>query len=720
MVTPNLRFTLTRYPLEGGAESVVENVDPVGHETTVIVLERDPTSHDLREFFEIDVPFIGIAYEFIKVTETQDGPDSNLKIVFEFILDELTGWEHLFTGILDIKALQDFTNDGGLYYKLKVPIIQNDFWTKFKKRLDTPINIQKPTDEDGNAVTVLTPKTLSLRSQQIRHEFAGTFAGGAAQFFTLDATNGPLFGVPVFPVVTKDEIARRIPAVPGTLYLTLPDPVYVELLAGSYHFQRKFYVTAGGAEPDAGINFRMYRNLTPTGFDDEYVFTRTDFGTYSTFELDETVVINKNDSIHFLISGPDDTFSIDPGLGTSFGIDTALTEVEDTECEAFLAHDFGKAITDRVLGDDYDKFYSPFFGHETYTARAYPSTSLNFRYAQTNGYQIRNRTLAEKPIFKSWRKWFDELDGVFMLGFGTRIVDDVEVIVVDGRETFYDPAVSVVLTNVKRFVRSYGHKLLSNLITVGYNLSGAEEFGAIDDPQSLVNYAPRLQRSGEPLEIKSDLLAGGLAIEATRRKAGEVNKDWRYDNATAIVAINETITADVMEPEFAENFSALANLVGSSKRYNLRLWPVFNLLRHFPRVLIGIYRYLGSTIKFNGGGLNNDAEGTMDEASDELLEASTLISQKQDIPVNTAVKRKEGPLHGDEIIMFEHPLSWEEYKTIRANKTKAVGVTSEPTALSPFDETFDETFGIDNRMFIKRIVYRLFKQHATFEMYKAI
>jgi len=63
-----------------------------------------------------------------------------------------------------------------------------------------------------------------------------------------------------------------------------------------------------------------------------------------------------------------------------------------------------------------------------------------------------------------------------------------------------------------------------------------------------------------------------------------------------------------------------------------------------------------------------------------------------------------GYLFTPELYEFEHPLSWVDYKTIRDNRTKAIGVST--------TDSNHET------CFIKRLEYDINKSKAKFTVWK--
>lgn len=721
---PLLRYSLTWYKIAGGTETSTNN-DPIGWEDIQLILERDPKAHCVVELFEAKLLFVGAAYNLLMEAEETDGVDARVDILFEIYVSAASGWETLQLAQVNIAGLADETDSGGVFYKATAPIVQNNAWTKFMSRVNTPVNIQKATDEDGNAVDVLTPKTQSLTSQKIRQFYQG-YHPSPINFTLISGTSQAQ--------LDWTDIYHEIEEKFGLTIVETTAPVgklFKVKRAGSYNFTAIVDLSTGLGptnEGDDSVPAGYSVNLDINNGGTVVAFTKVNSGVAgvnrrSQFTLNSTQTLQIGDEVRIYIANSGATSAI---TWLNFYANLLTVQAEtifpDSSCQAFLLHDVGYSIIDRLIGQDsFHRFHSEFFGHTSYTARTYDEIGINFRYALMTGALIRGLGLSNKPIFTSWAEFFDNVDNIFMCGYGQKLIEGELRIVLENRERFYDSgSVSVVFQNVKNVRRTHDVGKLSSLITIGYDNGRIDDY-VLDDPQSIVKYTPRFQRSGVELPLRSGLLAAGLAIEVTRRKSEESSKDWRFDNTMAIISIHPTITAGVMVPELDENFSAISDVENPDARYNLRLWPVFNLLRHFPRVLIGLKKYPTSVIKFNGGELNVKAEATMDSASDTLTVSDTPLAQDQDIPVDIELQRKVGALHSDEMLEFNHPLSWTEYKALRDNWDKSFAVSG---TASTFDETFDETFeeaaAEENRVFIERVAWKIKDQQGTFKVWKAI
>lgn len=729
---PNIRCTLTWTKIAGGTESV-SNFKPLGYDTSTLVLERDDSDdggHSVLEKFEADFVFIGDAYNILFDADATDGPDANVSLVVELSLNKNV-WETIFTGQVDLAAFNEYWSIGGIPYKITVPILRNDLWQTFINRKRSAVNLMG-NRLDGGAGVTLTPLTQRMTTQKIRQLFDSTRVS-ALFFDDLDTVNK--YGIIEPEIITRDEINARnnqqnsrtaVGNVEGSN--VVPDAMFTIEWGGLYVFDLKLTIS-GAIAPltqitdvagkiqfnnDAPISMVLSQhtvsgqNFSKLSYVSSHTLAR---GTKIRFWFEYTGATTRQ-----LYWFPTGSFTADhPNV---FDI-LADTVYDDSTAQALFAHDVGYLITDKIVGAD--KFYAPYFGDTVKTAITYDEQDFGFRYTMLQGHQVRTRTFTDKPWAWTWQGWFDGLNRIFMLGYGPEMIDGVEKIVVRKREEYYTQESSLTLRGVAGVKRSHDLTKLPRTIKIGYEEAPCEEFGALDDPQSIVDYNTRMQRSGEPKESVSALIAAGLVIEATRRKQLELNRDWRFDNKVFIISIDGFSGSDPL-PEFDAHFSALDGFNNVDARYNIRLWPVFNLLRHLPALTVGLTKYPSSKLLFGRGELNVNAEGTMDHTTDNIFTADTLVSQSQDIDVNTSVQRG-GALHSDEMLTFAHGLSLSEYKTLRDYRHKGFNVIPIGDELSLFDETFDYTFHDlppQYRVFIKRISWNIFDQKANFQVWKAI
>lgn len=738
MSRPRFRFTLNN----STAGSLVIK-EPGGWDNAVLKLERNNEYYSLVEFYEQPLTFWSPdgGYDYIKNIDETQGVNANIEILIEISDDFGSTWDTVFDGLLALDTKKEID-----FYKLECGVIRNDFWSKFITRKGTPVNIQSTTDLDGNAVSAISSVTLNLPSQKIRKQYSGTQQNNGR--YTEFAVND--YGIVDFNNTILDEIEEKYEYFPATS----PD-VPFELLGieedGTYTIDCQvslvelslFPASPPTINPISCIGLFEVKiqinDLTPVNFAEAdaalsadgtigtYVYTA---GNYTEYTHTDTYDLKKGDQVRIYIEkitlSPAGTARLILGTGghivtedpyfpalgdvdgvmdwgESFLTITADTVYPETTCEAFLIHDVGQAILDRKIGGS-NRVYSEYFGSQYTNGRTYSSDGCAWRYALTKGLHIRQYTLSEKPIYISFDDFWSGANAIFNLGLGYEQDPDTpsnEVIRIEPKEYFFDSSSnSVTLSNINNIEVGYETDLIFKKIEIGYQKWESENIRGIDDPQTKHTYATIFNKIGKEISFYSKFIGASLAWETTRRKSTEKSKDWRLDNDLFILSLNTTPAAtDVYNPELDENYASITGLLNSEDRYNSRITPGRNFLRWRPFFNGCLQLYFSSDYVFSGGEGNTDMVSNFSEAVCDGAIYTADFSEKQNIDV-TASK-----LFTHNKWEFEHPLTWTQYKSIRDNRTRSIGLSRTGSGHQAF--------------FVIELSYEITSARAKFKVLKA-
>lgn len=765
------RFTLSHDIL-----GELEISPPDGWKDAVLKLERDKNFHSLIEYFDGSFIFYGNngevngGIDFIRQVESEYGFDADLNILIEITVDGYT-YDTVFTGLLKLEAIQETVDN-----KMQVPIIRNDFWSKFINRLDTPVDIQSERSLDNGIVNISNSINLSLSSQKIQKKYIGemndSFSILSEDFVTSNYVQIDTDLEVLNEIQEKHTLPRSVnPDIPVSLFTMDESGVYDFDLRIESSFIWRVESPTEFCETEeiirqSGNKLEFYfkkNNETPI------VFTKQNYTIPANVDLDQyedpvstvhyfsiKMFLNKGDEIRIYgditanassPSGGDDdgvgegtynnfiVYSIENNhlilVETAFyagggecvggggvmrtrvrqppsGLSTPTyfnvvgqTEYPKTNAFSFLLHDTAGQITDRIINQN-QSFYSEFLGSDRTIYRQYDNDGCGWKYALVKGLQLRQYSLIEKPFFQSFKSWWDGANPILNLGLGYDVVGEDEVIRVEQKEYFYDSDISVYIPNVQQITRVYDSEVNFKTVKIGYKQWQSENISGIDDPQTKHTYASRLQKSGTDITLESEFIAASLAIETTRRTTREKSADYKFDNETFIIAINpipidvspET-SPDVNDfmPELDENFTSINNLLNPESRYNTRLTPARNFIRWINYLSGGLQSYLGSVFKFTAGEGNYDTETDMVNTSDGCDEFKLPLSEKQDIPIS------DDYIHLSQLFEIRVPMEWDEYKTIRDNRSKAIAIS----------QTYDNFV----TCFVKEINYEIAKSQAT-------
>lgn len=342
--------------------------------------------------------------------------------------------------------------------------------------------------------------------------------------------------------------------------------------------------------------------------------------------------------------------------------------VPATTTPGFLLHDAYGYIADRILGGT-GRFYSETLGGLDTKYRQYDSNGCHKNYFLSKFLQIRGFNLTDKPFFASFDDIHGGADPVICLGFQMDTIDGVSCLRVEERSWFFNSSSnSVNLSKVNGIEAGYLPDLFYSRIKVGYEKWESESIGGIDDPQTRRVFATMFATMGKELTIYSKFIAASLGIEVARRTSKEKSADFQYDNDIAIVACLPDGTQ--YRPELGSDLDGSTNLNDGDTRYNQRITATRNLLR-FLDFISGCMELEPSSTAFTfQSGEGNFAATTelpADGCAGDFGGAS--LAEDQDIPKSTT------PLFIPRVRTFTHPLTFEQYDTIRNNKNLSIGVS---------------------------------------------
>lgn len=744
------RFTLQNDILG----SLVIN-EPDGWKDCRLKLERDKNFHSLIEYFDGSFIFYGDngivngGIDYIKEVEQTQGFDAQITITIEVSFDGYT-YDPLFTGQLNLSLAQEIPDN-----KIQVPIVRDDFWSKFINRLDTPVNIQSQLSLDNEDVNQFDSVNLNLTPQVLQAKYLNEQDDGEYSEFD---------GVGYYQITPNNIVLSEIEdtySLPFAYNADIPVWWLDAAYDGLYHFDLRAeisqlvnvlgnnvlseLVSGGLTSPttfvfvkneETAINFSRVDNVASYNGSSVYSCWDTPPGGgvialgSTIFSYSTSIQLKKGDVIRVYLhrtSGSDNVKAFlwgkngTPCLDTSFlpkdvqsgqppgmvDIPTYFSVIAETvypesNAFSFLVHDAAGQICDRIISQ-YQSFYSEHLGSNDTIYRQYNADGCGWKYAIAKGLQIRQYSLIEKPFFLSFNQWWKGINPILCLGLGYEEINGSQVVRIEEMDHFYDASsTSLDISNVRQITRVYDQDVIFKTVRVGYSKWQSEDVSGIDDPQTKHTYATRFVKTGTELIIESDFIGASLAIETTRRKTRLKSADYKFDNDTFIIAINPTPTVVSPEtspnvvdflPELDENFTSITNLLFSETRYNSRITPARNLMRWIRYVSGCLQSYIDSKFKFASGEGNYDMTSDMSNVSDGCNEYKPEIAENEDIPVYN------DPLHLALQYEIKVPLEWEDYLTIRENRKKAIGISQTTTGHVKF--------------FIDTLEYELVKGIAT-------
>jgi hypothetical protein len=360
------RFTLSHDVL-----GTVEISEPDGWKGSKIILERHPEFYSLVERYEgsADSGFIfygdngevngGI--DFIKQVEQTYGFDENITLTVEMAPDDIS-FEQAFSGLLDLSNKEEFTDN-----KMMVPVIRDDFWSRFINRFDTPVDLSSTSTIDGTPCDPTTPVIVNLTPQKVRQQFVahldktasypglpGVFINGVEPYVQFD-----------WNVETLSEIDERY-SVPIIDNPERPGNLFALKYAGTYQFEvtidiadDTFQGTGPHVYPGTYLNIFLQANDdTPIQFTETNLVTvsgslktRYTLSTSITFaEAGGEIRIygerSNTDHFYVLYQQFDEINDIDYFNKIEITADTIHPQ---SEAQGYLLHDAFAGVLERIL-----------------------------------------------------------------------------------------------------------------------------------------------------------------------------------------------------------------------------------------------------------------------------------------------------------------------------------------------------------------------------------
>lgn len=697
--------TVFRFVLSNATLGSLPILEPIGWDEAELNLERDSEFHSIIEFYDQPMTFFkeeenGVdgGYDYIKSAIDTLGPDGEVEIYIYISEDSGDTYQTLFAGLVDLST---YTNIDS--YKIECGIIRNDIWSTFKNRKANKVNISGTADLDGNTRVLLTPENMLLTSQKLRQ----VYLGRQDEDTTIDYVSVPNneYGIVDFGQLELDEIREKF-NYPRVQTATLPDELFAVEYAGDYNITCDIYLSTavfGGNYTASAVNtYIQINNDTPIAFTETDLGGPVDF--YTRYRYSATHTLEKGDFIRIYfqnVSGGAFSWVWFANLFfDSFLKIEADTTFDDTYAKVYPLHEAFQSVCDRILGDD-DTLYSEFLGNQTTQRQSYASDGCGSSFAIAKGLHIRGYDPSEKIFSTSFDDLWSGANPI--LNLALQYNESLGVLEILDKDSIYESGIAIYLDYVDNIETTINTSHTFKKIEIGYQKWESEDYSGIDDPQTKKEYATPLKRIGEEISLLSSFIGASLAIENTRRKTLEQGKDYKLDNDTFIIALDTSslyATPPVYTPDLDDEVTGISNLLNSDTRYNLKLTPLRNFLRwynYFNGSFYPIYSVSGA-YRFMGGEGNYSMRSAFTsscagQGSGENIGENDNLSMGLD-----------AGYHTNEMITFDHPLSYTEYTTIKANRNKKIMVS--------------ETNANYIECRIDSIKYQITKGIATFKLWK--
>ncbi len=363
--------------------------------------------------------------------------------------------------------------------------------------------------------------------------------------------------------------------------------------------------------------------------------------------------------------------------------------------KSYLIYESFNRICESIT-DTQNAFRSNFFGRENSSPQTYDVNGCGSWTALTNGLNIRrmlDKDLNLFPFTTSFFELFKSCNAIWNLGCRVEQAEDGSFYIrVEPKQYFYDNTEEVYSMEEASDIETvFAVDKLFNDIEIGYDKWEIEDINGLDEFNAKHFYEIPLINVKQKLTQNSPYIAGGYAIEMTRRVQYSVNptSDWQFDNDNFIIRTNKnSVTSDKYSnppvsqsyeagtvAERNENYTTVLNLISPETSYNLDISPGNMALNWFKILAPSILLKSDKRIKFVHGYANITmfserldycsiaAPGGFKESQHIQLSA-TNVSSLQGVALFTPV-----------YVSFEYPINFSNFITIKNKSNKLIRVS---------------------------------------------
>ena len=279
---------------------------------------------------------------------------------------------------------------------------------------------------------------------------------------------------------------------------------------------------------------------------------------------------------------------------------TGDTQTPATYGRGILAHEAFSRIV-QSTSDMQAEFRSDFFGRTDSQPVTYPTDGPGSLLWISNGFQIRNFPLSNKPVFTSFRTLFDSLDAIYCLGVGIELDNGKEVLRVEPRDYFYKSEVVLRLGCVSKFKRSVAIDYFYNQAEFGYEQWQSEQINGLEEFNARQTVTLPLTQIKSKYSALCNYITSGYVLESTRREqyVDSNTKDGQRDNQNFLVCLLRD--GGNLVTERNQQALVLQNVISPDTVYNVRLSPARNKRRHASQLKAGLLNRATQQVKFNNG-----------------------------------------------------------------------------------------------------------------------
>ena len=652
----------------------IEIDEPVKFDGFKPLFKRDPKCHGVTwEFAEQKLEFYGKSGLMIKEEYEQYGINASIKFVVEINCGG--DWQEFYSGMLDFALYEDTS---GAKFFVSITVAQTSVLTTLNSRFGTKVDLESLASFDGSEMTKYENLGREIKiPSKTRREVNRAEMLSDSVFYPGARNNDTWFKVP-FGQVTSNDFDKfdtesmfrecgdpnRFPR-ESVIFENMPSNMMDrnKFLRVKFHMEFEHTFTNSNEEKELFILRQPLPLGTPTGLrgivfnNGDLLPQALDYNEQQNFTEHDGYTRGITAYLRVRNTGNNSSITIKAGSFIEISGDSYF---EPTDCRVFMVHEtlsrLTEAITDSALNAKSD-----YFVRSDSEINQNVTDGAGSLRCFTNGLMLRQaeyeNTEDPKPKFTvSFKDILDGLIAIDAIGWG---VEDDKYLRIEPWEYFYTDDVVLVCDDIAEINRKFDHAMCFSQANVGYTKWEAEERDGIDGFHGKRQYRT-IARTENKLEQFSKFVADSYAIEATRRRQiADKTSDWRYDNDIFIFDLDRGDNG--LQVNTGAGFGA-TGLHDPDTVFNVELSPARNAARWYSHVMQGVK---DDKLIFTGA---EGYAGARTEAQKTDPVVSVNIAENTDIsPDIIAQPEKRNPKTKAETVEFNYPLTFRDFKSIKAN-----------------------------------------------------
>jgi hypothetical protein len=460
-------------------------------------------------------------------------------------------------------------------WEITVGIIDDNFREQFKSRQDVEIDLTSTTDLNGDAVAALVQKEIRMHRQDLYLQANGKNLADSSAFLqkNIPASNKYAL-VPTY--WQQSDLKENY----GSTFDTQGLFITGDANLGDQPIFQNNANTSRTFSYSITIDFTLTNNDLAGPIDVEFDLLQFNGNIQQAFPpsivlYNVTLAAGASVSVSNTYTG---TFTIATGI--KLNLYFAQTTISSTPNAVTVDIDNGYTISlSEINAGDFASTANCLTIEQWLRRCIYLMTGSNdkllsdafsesgngcyWNNALTNGLRIRGAETQNNlgALKTTWKNTFEDLDKIFCLGWAYEWTGTEWKIRVEPREYFYQNSISQSFFNVGEVDQMAKVDLLKNNITLGYsdkwkNIQLSGVYAIHTDRNYFVDNRAMNEASSAKLDIRSQIIAEGYAIEFSRRLSGitfgGATSDRPNDYETFIIWLNrnEVIYDDIEDSCF--------------------------------------------------------------------------------------------------------------------------------------------------------------------------